>query len=158
MGEIATDVTVGAVTARVDVPVINPDLAVIVADDVVSRALSHARVPPEEVTVALALSDDDHSTAPVRSRDVPLLKIPVAVIRLTVPLTSFGEGGSTLILVRFPPVTLRFDDPLTLPNVALMEVVPWASALATPAEIVALEVSDEPQLTKAVISGVVPSE
>ena len=93
MGEIATDVTVGAVTARVDVPVINPDLAVIVADDVVSRALSHARVPPEEVTVALALSDDDHSTAPVRSRDVPLLKIPVAVIRLTVPLTGFGEGG-----------------------------------------------------------------
>lgn len=56
-------------------------------------------------------------------------------------------------------VTVRFVLPLIPPRVALIEVVPTATVVATPAVvIVAIPVWDEAQVTVLVMSAVVPSE
>jgi hypothetical protein len=163
------DESAGAITARLVVTVTEPDLAVTmvgVAVGVTARAFSSARFPPEAMTVARFVFAVDQATTPVMSRKAPLLKVPVAVMRPTVPLTRVillfvAEMLSTVRAIEFsvPPVTLRLVDPLTPDRVALIKVVPCARAVAVPpGAIDATPGLPELQTTLLVISGVVPSE
>jgi hypothetical protein len=138
----------GAVTVRLVVPATVPDLAVIVvAVEVTANVLSHAK-DPETVTVAILVSATDHATAPVISREEPLLKVPVAVTWLVVSLASVGVVGVIDIAVRVPPVTLRLAVPVMLSKVALIEVVPCARVVTVPLVlIVAMVGLDEAQAT-----------
>ena len=149
-------------TVRFAVALRVPDLAVTVVGvdaGVTARALSHTRFPLTPVTVAMAVFAVDHTTTPVMSREVPLLKEPVAVMRVRVFLTRKGLAGEMTMSVRFPPVTLRFAVPLIPPRVALIEVVPCKRVVAAPeAAIVAISGLDEVQAARLVMSPVVPSE
>jgi hypothetical protein len=169
-GETEMDETDGLVTVRLVLPTTVPNVAETVAGlNVVERAFSQARFPPGVVTVAMEGSDVDHATAPVMSRELPLLKEPVAAMRTRVLLTRdtlAGEratpervAGDITIPVRFPPVTLRLDVPLTPFRVALIVVVPCKRVVAAPllATIVAIPGMDEVQVTWLVMSAVDPS-
>ena len=71
-----------------------------------------------------------------------------------------GVAGVTSIEVSVGAVTVRVVEPEMLPDVALIVVVPAATAVASPDKlpIVATVVSDELQVTEVVISFVVLSE
>ena len=70
-----------------------------------------------------------------------------------------GEAGVTAIETRVAAVTVMVVDPVTLPELALMVVVPTPMALARPpGEIVATVPTEELQLTVVVRFCVLPSE
>src|SRR6185369_10250855 len=91
-GLITRDRGAGAVTVRLVVTGVTvPDLAVTMVgidDGVTAVALSSARFPPGVVTLAILVSATDHSTTPLMSRLAPLLKVPMAIMRTEVSLTS----------------------------------------------------------------------
>ena len=75
---------------------------------------------------------------------LPLLKVPVAVMRRLVSLTRIAGAGETVNAVRLPPVTLSSVVPLTPFRAALIEVVPCKSVFAAPpGAIVAKSAMDE---------------
>ncbi len=75
------------------------------------------------------------------------------------PFEIEGEAGVTAIETRATAVTVMVVDPVTLPEVALIVVVPTPVALASPlAEIVATVAAEELQVTVAVRFCVLPSE
>ena len=75
------------------------------------------------------------------------------------PLAIEGEAGVTAIETRVAGVTVMVVDPVTMPAVALMVVVPTPVALAKPpAEMVATLATEELQVTDAVRFCVLPSE
>ena len=79
---------------------------------------------------------------------LPLLNVPVALMRPVVSLTRITVTGETVKLVRLPPVALRVVVPLMLPRTALIVVVPCASVVVAPLlVIVAMAVLDELQVT-----------
>jgi hypothetical protein len=126
------DCSCGAITVNAVAVEIVPDLAVTLAPDDNVRDFSQARFPPEVVTVATAAGSTVQSTAAEMSRELPLLKVPVALKRTEESLTSLIDAGVTVITVRLPPVTLRFAVPLTLPREALIKTVPGMSVVAVP--------------------------
>ncbi len=165
VGEIAIEDSAGDVTVSVKgvaadrVPEGDGDgaAAAIVVDDVTARGFRNARLPPEVVTVANDVLAGVQVVAPVMSRELPLLKVPVAVMRPTVSLTSVMAAGEMEIAVKLPPVALRLVVALTPPRVAPIVVVPCVSAVAVPLllTIVAQVGFDELQATRDVISAVV---
>ena len=75
------------------------------------------------------------------------------------PFAIEGAAGVTAIETRAAAVTVRVVDPVTLPEVALIVVVPTPPALASPlAEMVATVPAEELQVTVAVRFCVLPSE
>ena len=75
------------------------------------------------------------------------------------PFEIEGAAGVTAIETRAAVVTVMVVDPVTVPEVALMLVVPTPVALARPpAEIVATAGAEELQVTDAVRFCVLPSE
>ncbi len=75
------------------------------------------------------------------------------------PFAIEGDAGVTAIETRAAAVTVMVVDPVMLPELALMVVVPTATALARPlAEMVATVVAEELQVTVAVKFCVLPSE
>lgn len=70
-------------------------------------------------------------------------------------------AGETLIELKLTAATVifRFASPCTVPDFAVIVTVPLATPLAIPLELmVAMAVSDELQVTEAVISLLLPSE
>jgi hypothetical protein len=75
-----------------------------------------------------------------------------------VPNAIEGFAGVTAIETRPALVTVRVVDPLTVPELAAIVVVPVPIPLASPAvEIVAIVREDELQVTVPVMSCVLPS-
>jgi hypothetical protein len=76
------------------------------------------------------------------------LKVPVAVNAFVVPTAMLELAGVTAIDTRLAPVTVRDVVPVTLPEAAVIVVVPALALLANPlASIVATEPVVELQVT-----------
>lgn len=111
---------------------------------------------PLDVIVTLVVSDELQVTMLVMSCWLPSLKVPSAVYCCWTPSEIGADCGETSILVTVALVTVRAVEPDTEPWVAVIVVVPGATAVACPCRpaallIVATAVLDEVQVTLAVM-------
>jgi hypothetical protein len=154
VGVTEMDWRVAVLTVRVVVPVLPPDVAVMV----VVPAASPDALPTLSM-VAVAMLDELQTTCVVKSWVLASEKVPVAVNCWVVPLAMLGLVGVTAMDWRVAVVTVRSVLPLLPPVVALMVVVPAAKADALPAlSTVALVPSEVFQVTTLVRSLVLLSE
>jgi hypothetical protein len=152
-GVTAMDCRVAAATVRVVEPETTPDVAVIVE---VPTATPVAK--PPAVIVAVAGVAELHVTLPVRFCVLLSLNVPVAVNCCVKPLAIEGFAGVTAIDCNVAAVTVRVVDPVIDPDLALMEEVPVATAVARPAAlIVATLVVADAHVTVLVKFCVLPS-
>src|SRR6185369_1385086 len=121
-----------AVTVRTVEPVTAPEVALMVVVPV-ATPVARPWLPLVLLIVATPVSDDAHVTEVVRSWVLPSLKVPVAV-NCWVPATLIeGFAGVTAIDCNAGGgVTVSTVEPVTAPEVALMVVVPAATAVARP--------------------------
>ena len=85
------------------------------------------------------------------------LYVPVAVNCRVLPAKVEGFAGVTEIDTSETVVTIKVVDPETLPNAALIVVLPAATAVARPTGvIVATPAADELHVTKGVRLAVLP--
>jgi hypothetical protein len=142
------------VTVRVVFAETSPEVAVMVVVPAVTAVAS-----PLLSTVATAVLEELQVTEMVTSWVVPSEKVPVAVNCWVVPPGTLGLAGVTAMEDKVAEVTIRVVPPETSPEVAVMIVVPAVRPLAKPVRLtVATAVLDDPQVARAVISLVVPSE
>ncbi len=148
-----TEIYLG-VTVRVVLPETVPEVAVMV---VVPVARAVAR-PLLSITATIVL-DELQLACVVISCVVPSEKVPVAVNCWVAPPSTLGSAGVIAMEDRVAEVTVRVVLPETVPEVAVIVVVPAVTAVARPLlSITATIVLDELQLACVVISCVVPSE
>lgn len=113
--------------------------------------------------VAIVLSEESQVTEVVKFSVLPSDRIPVAVNCCVPPLVILADAGVTSIDSNTAGVTVSVVVPETLPNVALIVVVPTPAEVASPLEpAVLLMVETRPfeelQETDDVIFCVVVSE
>jgi hypothetical protein len=153
-GEIDMEDRVADFTVRVVLPERLPEVAVMVVVPVVTGV---AR--PLALTVATAGFDELQVTWEVRSWVVESENVPVAVNCWVACRIMLVSVGVTAIEDRVAEVTVRVVVPEILPEVAVMVVVPAATAVASPPLLaVATPGFDEFQATWEVISWVDVSE
>jgi hypothetical protein len=161
-GATAMDTRMAGVTVSVVVPLILPDVAVIVADPVATEVASPLD-PPALLTVATPVSDELQVADAVKSWVVLSEYVPVAVNCCFVPRAMLGLVGVTAMDTRMAGVTVSVVVPLILPDVAVIVADPVATEVASPLDpsallTVATLVSEELQITDAVTSCLVLSE
>lgn len=102
---------------------------------------------------------DDFHDRPERFVLVLLsLNVPVAVNLMIVPFSILGFAGLIAIETSFAVDTVSVVDPLTVPDTALMVVLPVATLLATPCALMpATAPEDELQRTDVLMSCVLES-
>ena len=150
-GVTAIETSVALVTVSDAVPLMEPDVAVMVE---VPAATAVAR--PPEAMVAAAVLDELHVTVLVMSCVRLLLYVPVAVNCCVRPTVSVGADGVTAIETNCGAVTVSNVLPEMAPEVAVMVEVPAATPVARPPlAIVAAAVFDEVQVTELVMFAVV---
>src|SRR5580765_4337287 len=139
-----------------------PEVALIVVVPV-ATPVARPWVPLVLLIVATPVSDEAHVTDVVRFWVLPSLKVPVAV-NCWVPLMPIeGFGGVTANDCNVGGgVTVSTVEPVIVPEVALIVVVPAATPVARPwvplvLLIVATPVSDEAHVTDVVRFWVLPS-
>lgn len=126
-GVTAIDTNVGAVTVSVVDPVTLPETALIVlvpADTPVAN--------PPALIVATLVVTELQVTEPVKFCVELSEKVPVAVNCFVAPFVIEGLAGVTAIDTSVAAVTARFVDPVTLPDTALIVLVPAATPVANP--------------------------
>ena len=145
-GVTAMDCRVAAVTVSTVEPTIDPDVALIV---LVPTATAVAN--PPALMVAVVVVPEAHVTEAVRFCVLLSLYVPVAVNCCVRPLATEGLAGVTAMDFRVAAVTVSTVDPTIDPDVALMVLVPTATAVAIPAEpMVAVAVVPDAHVTEAV--------
>ena len=143
-----------AVTVMVVFLEILPEAAMMVAVPAATAVAS-----PLLSMVATEVLDEVQVTSVVISWVVPSEYVPEAVNCLVFPSGTLGLAGVRDIEDRVAGVTVMLVFFAILPEVAVMVAVPAARAVASPPVLtVATEVLDEAQVTRVVISWVVPSE
>jgi hypothetical protein len=143
-GVTAIDWRVAAVTVRTVDPTIAPEVALIV---LVPTDIAVAS--PAVVIIAFVVAP--HVTDAVRFCVLLSLYVPVAVNCCVSPLAIDGLAGVTAIDCSAAAVTVSTVDPTIAPEVALMVLVPTATAVANPPEpMVAVAVVPDAQVTEAV--------
>jgi hypothetical protein len=141
-GVTEIELSTAAVTARVADPLTAPEVAVMVAVPVATPAAN-----PPLFIVATELEDEVQVTLLVKFCVVLLLYVPVAVNCCVLPAATVAEAGVTEILVRTAGVTVKADEPLIVPEVAVIVVVPVATLVASPLLLtVATEVDEDVQV------------
>jgi hypothetical protein len=149
-------------TASVAVPVMLPDVAVIVVEPVatdVARPLE----PTALLMAATPVVDELQVTAVVRFCVVLSEYVPVAANCWVVPKAMLGLMGVTVMNTSVAEVTVSVVDPDMLPDIAVTIVEPAATDVARPLEPTALLMAataafDEFHVTAAVRSCIVLSE
>jgi hypothetical protein len=158
VGVTSIDTSVAAVTVSVVEPDILPELAVIV---VVPATIDVAN-PCEPFALlmdAIDVADELQITDVVRFCVVLFENVPVAVNCLLVPLAMLGFVGVTASDTSVADVTVSVVEPDTLPELAVIVVVPAAIDVAKPVLLmVAIPVFEEAQVTVDVISPILLSE
>ena len=156
-GVTAMEVIVAFVTVTFVLPTIPFSNAVMV-EVPGAIALSTPRDVAPLLTVAIEDAEDVHFTAPVTSCVVPSAKVPVAVSCSRVSAANFPLSGVIFRLTSGEEVTSRLLDPLMLPSVAVIVVVPGPLPVADPDEFtVATDEELEFQLAPSVTVCDVPS-
>jgi len=152
-GVTAIDTNVALFTLSEAVPVIEPEIALIVADPVPTEV---AR--PEALTVAVPETDDVHVTD-VKSCVLPSSNIPTALNCWVVPSAIETAFGSTSIDIRCAETTVRVVVSLRDPTVAVIVVCPAPTVVASPEPfMLATEAEEELHVTPLTRSCVDPSE
>ncbi len=132
-----------AVTVNVAVPVIFPELAVIVTVPAATPVANPVCCP----TVAIAVLDEVQLADVVRFFVLPSLYVPVAVNCWVEPAPIEAVPGVTAMELNTAAVTVNVADPLIVPDVAVIVAVPCAMLVASPPLLtVATEVADEVQV------------
>jgi hypothetical protein len=149
---------VAEVTVRVVLPEIVPEVTVMVAVMVaVPTATAVAR--PALLTVAMDVLDERQMTRVVISWLVPSEYMPEAANCVVNPTGMLGLTGFTDMEDRIPEVTVRVVAPEIVPEAAVIITAPVAPAVASPLLLtVPTDVLGEVQVTRVVISWLVPSE
>jgi len=138
----------GPCTAREVVPETAPKVALMVVEP---SAVEEAS--PPELMVATAVLDEFQVTSGVISRMTAFDNVPLAENCWVVPAAIAGFAGVTAMDITV--AESRGVEPETPPKVALIVLVPAATAVATPLEaIVTAAVLDESQVATAVRSWV----
>jgi hypothetical protein len=155
LGVTEMEASVAVDTVSVADPDFPPNIAVIVLDP---DAMLVAR--PRAVIVAVDGFDDCQDAEDVTSCVVPSEYCAVAANCSVVPTGRLAEGGVTVMPVSVPAPTMRTAFPVTVPRAAVMVTVPAATGCASPdaESMVAFVPSEDDQVTKPVMSPVVPSE
>src|ERR1700675_3491394 len=152
-GTTFNPITTGGVTVRLAVPVKDPAVALIVAGPT-----ARATAAPLRLTLAIAGPADVHLTAFVRFCTLPSLYVPVAVNCCVSPAAIEALAGVTATEARTGEVTVNLDVPCTVPEAAVIVVLPTIKPLARPAAlIVATGGADELHVTNELKSCVLPS-
>jgi hypothetical protein len=152
-GVTAIDASVAAVTLRLAEPVIEPEVAITLA-----VPLACPVTMPEALTFTTPAGDTLQATEFVKSCVLPSVKVPIADNCSLAPVAMDELAGITFSEARAAGVTARLAEPLNPPKVAVMLVVPTATLLAAPPEVmVATAVADDAQLTELVRSRLLPS-
>jgi hypothetical protein len=118
-GVTAIDASTAAVTVNVAAPWMVPDVAVIVAVPFATLVTN-----PPLLTLATAVADEVHAAVLVRFCVVPLLYVPVAVNCCVYPAATDAVSGVTAIEVNTGAVTVNVAEPVIVPDVAVIVVVP----------------------------------
>ncbi len=172
VGVTASETSVAAVTVKVVDPDMLPETAVMVVEPAANEVAN-----PDAFNVAAAVLEELHVAVAVKSCVVLSENVPVARNCWLVPFAMLGLVGEIAIDTSVAGVTVRVVDPVTLPDDAVIIVLPTALPLACPglyivdvscvdvpeetavaSTTVAMFVSDEAQVTEAVRSFVVLSE
>jgi hypothetical protein len=161
-GVVVIETSATGVTVSKVLPATLPSVAEIVVVPtfvVVARPFD----PPALLIEATEGAEEAHVTDVVMFCVELSVYVPVAVNCCCEPLETEGEAGVTAIETSVAGVTVNCVEPLTLPSVAEIVVVPTLSELARPIEpgallMVATPVLAEPQVTVALKSCVEPSE
>jgi len=150
-GATAMDVMLVLVTVMLALPTMPVKSAVTVVDPG-AIAVSTPREVLPLLTVATDEVEEVHFTAPVTFWLVPSANVPVAVSCSGVCWAMVPLFGAVIFkLTSGDEVTRRLLDPLTLPRVAVMLVVPGLLPIASPEELTpATEVELEPQVAARV--------
>src|ERR1700690_2710682 len=156
-GVIASDARFAAFTVKGALPLTVPSVAEMLEVPIFNPVAS-----PLTVIDATPVADDFHVTTPVTSCTLPSEKVPAALYCCEMPSGMLAFTGETLIEVTTAEVTVSAVDPETVPEVAVMVLLPAASVFASPCVgrvvlIVATTVFDELQVVLPVRFCVVPS-
>jgi hypothetical protein len=151
-GEIASEARVAFVTVTEAVPLIPAELAVMVAVPAIAAVAS-----PKEFTDTIFCAEDDHVNG-VSICVLPSSKLPVAVNCSAVPTAIVEVAGLTEMDCRWAATTVRVEESVKPPTVAVMLVVPALRVVATPVlSTLATAVVEELQTTPLLRSALVPS-
>ncbi len=161
-GVTVMDDKVAALMVNVAVSVTDPKAAVITVAPVPTDVASPLE-PAALLIVATELSDEVQTTDWVMSCVVLSSYVPVAVNCNEVPRAMVEVADEIAMDTSVAEVTVSEDAPDTLPDHAVMVVVPVATGVASPLEPAALltiatPVSDDNHVTCEVMSCAVPSE
>jgi hypothetical protein len=151
-GVTAMETSTACPTFSVAVPLTKPDVAVMTA---VPTPSPLATPPP---AMLATVEDEVQVTELVRSCALPSLYVPVAVNCWLVPLAIDALPGLTDIDTNTGDVTANVAEPVIVPEVAVIIVLPGLTLVAYPAApIVATAGTDAAQLADCVRSCVLPS-
>jgi hypothetical protein len=150
-GVTAMETSTACPTFSVAVPLTKPDVAVMTA---VPTPSPLATPPP---AMLATVEDEVQVTELVRSCALPSLYVPVAVNCWLVPLAIDALPGLTDIDTNTGDVTAKLVEPVIVPEVAVIIVLPGLTLVASPPLLtVAIVVADEVHVTMLVRVCVVP--
>ena len=151
-GEMVIETRLAAVTVTEAVPLMFPEFAVMVA---VPAAIAVAT--PELFTLSRFGADEDQLTE-VNNWVLPSSNAPVAVKGCSVLMANVEVTGVTVMDCRCAATTVKVDESLNPPAVAVMVVVPALSVVASPVlSTLATAEAAEVQVTPLVRSALDPS-
>jgi hypothetical protein len=134
-GLIAIDTRAAAVTVSCVLPLMVPEVAVMLALPV-PTLVANPCVGTVLLIVPVVVVSDDHVTIPLRFCVLPSVNVPVAVNCWLVPNAIEGSAGVTAIETNAAAVTVSCVVPLMDPLVAVMLAVPVPSLLTNPGVVV----------------------
>ena|SRR5580700_6784046 len=150
-GVTAMETSTACPTFSVAVPLTKPDVAVMTA---VPTPSPLATPPP---AMLATVEDEVQVTELVRSCALPSLYVPVAVNCWLVPLAIDALPGLTDIDTNTGDVTAKLVEPVIVPEVAVIIVLPGLTLVASPPLLtVAIVVADEVQVAVLVRFCLVP--
>ncbi len=149
----AIDTSPDPVTFTLADPLIEPKVATTFAAPLLCPVAM-----PEPLTVTTPAGNTLQVTAFDKSCVLPSVNVPSADNCSLEPTAKLEFGGFTASDTSAAAVTVKLAEPVTVPEVAVMLVVPTPALLAAPvAETLATVVADDDQLTALVRSRLVPS-
>jgi|SRR5580658_2751975 len=152
-----SEMAVALVTVKVPVPSCPPKSAVIVAVPG-SSPVAWPAVSGRLLMVATDAGEDVHRTDVVRFCLFPSAKMPVATKANTAAWGMLAVGGETCIDVSGEPSTTMAQFALSAPSCAVIVAFPADCAVTSPPLLtLATSAADDVQVTKLVITSVLPS-
>jgi hypothetical protein len=151
-GVTASETNVAPVTVSAAVPLTDPDVALMVLVPEPTPVTT-----PSASTVAVASAELDQVKF-VSNCVLPSSKLPTALNCNVVPAATDCTAGLTAIEVRCAATTVRVDESVSAPRVAVIFVFPAATVVITPEPFtVATDVEDEVHVTPLDRSELLPS-